>query len=71
MSTLSDKRLVLTPDEVCPILHMGRSAVYEAIRRGDIPTIRIGRRWLIPKAALNRMLSEAGAEPLSDISSPV
>ena len=71
MADDNNERLVLTPDEVCPILHMGRSAVYEAIRRGDIPTIRIGRRWLIPKAALIRMLSDAGAEAPSDISFPV
>ena len=66
MVTTNDERLVLTPEEVGPILNMGRSAVYEAIRRGDIPTIRIGRRWLIPKAALDRMLAEAGSEARAD-----
>jgi excisionase family DNA binding protein len=47
-------------DECAQILRLGRSAAYEAIARGDIPTIRIGRRLLIPKIALDRMLSEAG-----------
>lgn len=63
MVTISDDRLVFTPDEVGPILKMGRNAVYEAMRRGDIPTIKIGRRWLIPKVALDRMLAEAGQPP--------
>ena len=41
-------------------LGLGRNATYEAARKGDIPTIRIGGRILVPKAAFERMLS---AEP--------
>ena len=29
---------------------------YEAAKRGDLPTIRIGRRYLVPTAPLRRML---------------
>lgn len=35
---------------------LSRSATYDAAARGDIPTIRIGRRILVPTAALRRML---------------
>jgi len=35
---------------------LGRNASYEAARRGDIPTIRIGRLLRVPVAALERML---------------
>ena len=38
-------------------LGLGRNAAYEAAHRGDIPTIKIGRRLLVPIAALDRMLS--------------
>lgn len=38
-------------------LGIGRAATYEAARRKEIPTIRIGRRILVPKAALERMLA--------------
>jgi hypothetical protein len=35
---------------------LGRNASYEAARRGDIPTIRIGRLLRVPVVALDRML---------------
>jgi hypothetical protein len=37
-----------------------RGASYEAAHRGDIPTIRIGRRIRVPVRALERMLDNAG-----------
>lgn len=41
-------------------LGIGRNSSYEAARRGDIPTIRIGRLIRVPVAALARKLEEAG-----------
>jgi len=41
---------------------LGRNASYEAARRGDIPTIRIGRLLRVPVAALERKLEGAGRE---------
>ena len=38
-------------------LGLGRNSTYEGIRKGEIPSIRIGNRILVPKAALDRMLS--------------
>lgn len=38
------------------ILGMSRQATYDAVTRGEIPSIRIGRRLLVPTAALRRML---------------
>ena len=37
---------------------LGRNASYEAARRGDIPTIRIGRLLRVPVIALERMLEQ-------------
>jgi hypothetical protein len=37
---------------------LGRNASYEAARRGDIPTIRIGRLLRVPVVALERMLEQ-------------
>jgi hypothetical protein len=37
---------------------LGRNASYEAARRGDIPTIRIGRLLRVPVAAMERLLTE-------------
>lgn len=41
-------------------LGLGRNSAYEAAKRGEIPTIRIGGRILVPIAALMRMLGDAG-----------
>jgi excisionase family DNA binding protein len=42
-------------------LGVGRNAAYDAARRGEIPTIRVGRLLRVPVAALERKLAEAGA----------
>lgn len=41
-------------------LGIGRNAAYDAAARGEIPMIRIGRRMLVPRAAFDRMLEQAG-----------
>jgi excisionase family DNA binding protein len=38
------------------LLGISRSAAYRAVARGEIPTIRIGRRLLVPTAKLYAML---------------
>jgi excisionase family DNA binding protein len=43
-------------EEVAKLLGVGRNAAYEAARRGDFPTIKIGKRVVAPRAAINRML---------------
>ena len=41
-------KLTLSPDEVVEVLGIGRSAVSEAIHRGQLPSRRLGRRLLVP-----------------------
>ena len=53
------ERKTLTIPEAAKALGIGRNAGYEAARRGEIPTIRIGKRLLVPRAALERMLQGA------------
>jgi excisionase family DNA binding protein len=43
-----DGRLTVTVEEVAKLLGLGRSAAYEAARRGDIPSRRLGRRVVVP-----------------------
>ena len=45
--------------EVSEILGWGRSAVYEGVRRGDIPSLRVGRRIRVPTARLHDLLGIA------------
>jgi excisionase family DNA binding protein len=49
-------RLTLTVDEVAQMLGLSRSATYEAIARGEIPSLRFGRRIVVTQRALHRML---------------
>ena len=51
---------VMTVEEAAVVLRLSRGTAYEAVRRGDIPTIRIGRRLLVPRARLMAMLEAAG-----------
>ena len=51
------ERRVVTVNEAAVMLRISRGAAYEAARRKEIPTIRIGRRVLVPLAALERMLA--------------
>ena len=48
---------VLTVSEAAGVLRIGRNSAYEAIRRGDLPAVRIGRRLLVPKRALSEFLA--------------
>ena len=48
---------LLTVAETAKVLGIGRSAAYEAARRGEIPSLRLGRRVLIPKRALSSLLA--------------
>lgn len=58
---------VLTVDETAAVLRLGRNTVYEAIREGCLPAIRIKRRILVPKAALKRFLSGESSLPASSL----
>lgn len=55
------ERLTLTVEEAGALLGISRAFAYEAVRRGEIPSIRIGRRVLVPRVALERLLSLPGA----------
>jgi excisionase family DNA binding protein len=46
----------MTVEEVQHGLGLSRNGVYEAIRRKEIPSVRIGRRIIVPRAAYLKML---------------
>jgi len=46
----------ITIDRTAPLLGISRASAYAAARSGEIPTIRIGRRLLVPTAALRKLL---------------
>jgi excisionase family DNA binding protein len=49
---------VVTVEDLARRLGIGRNQAYEAVASGKISGVfRIGRRWLIPRLALERLLS--------------
>jgi excisionase family DNA binding protein len=55
MKTESPK-LTLSVTEAARLLNVGRNQAYEAIHRGELPSIKIGKRILVPRAALKKLL---------------
>lgn len=51
-----DERPTMTVAEAGQLLGLGRTASYAAAKYGQIPTIKIGKRLLVPTASLRRML---------------
>jgi excisionase family DNA binding protein len=54
-------RVTVSVEEAARLLGLGRSAAYEAARRGELPTRRLGRRLLVPVPALLEWLGAAVA----------
>ncbi len=52
----ADEQPTMTVEDAGEALGISRGSAYEAARSGQIPTIRIGRRLVVPTAALRRML---------------
>jgi excisionase family DNA binding protein len=50
------ERLVLTVAEAGELLGISRAFAYELVARGELPVIRLGRRIVVPKAALLAMV---------------
>ena len=54
-----EDRLTLTAPELARLLGVDRKTVYEGAASGQIPSIRVGRRLLFPRAAIDAWLSAA------------
>jgi len=48
------------------ILGLSRNGAYEAARRGELPTLRIGGRIFVVRDALDRMLAAAEARAAAE-----
>lgn len=52
-----EKHDVLTVEEARARLRIGKNAIYDALARNEIPNIRIGRKYFVPRIAFERMLA--------------
>jgi excisionase family DNA binding protein len=53
-------RLVYSVTEAAELLGISRSTAYELVARGELPTVRLGRRLIVTRPALTALL---GVEP--------
>ncbi len=64
METAANERApdVYTVEEAGERLRIGRSAAYQAVKAGEIPSIRVGRSLRVPRHQLERLLGLAGTQ---------
>lgn len=57
-----DGRSTLSIEEAgMGVLGLSRAGAYAAARKGELPVVRIGRRMVVPRHALEKLLLSAGA----------
>lgn len=53
--------LVLTVEDLMPILDVGRNTAYELVRSGKIRSIKVGNQYRIPRDAVVEFVSGSAA----------
>ncbi len=56
----NEKTLLLDADDACRVLNVGKNTLYRLVKEGMLPTVKWNKKVLIPRAALEKMLSETG-----------
>lgn len=59
---MHESRLTITVQEAARLLGISRGLAYAMTKTGELPVIRFGRRLLVPRRALERMLEECGGK---------
>ena len=57
-----DKRLCITVPEAAQMLGISRNFAYELVKQKQLPVIRFGKRLLIPRVALEKLLEKGVSE---------
>jgi excisionase family DNA binding protein len=65
-----DDHDTFTVEEAGEILRLSRGSAYSAAASGELPTIRFGRRMVVPRLALERLLTGAAAQTATTRQSP-
>jgi excisionase family DNA binding protein len=57
----SDDRWAVSIPEVARRLDISRATAYRLVANGDLPSIRLGRRRVVPIAVISKTITPAGA----------
>jgi excisionase family DNA binding protein len=71
MTVIPGERLTYTISEAATLLGVSRGVAYEAARTGELPTIKLGRRLLVPRARLLELLGEPSNGNGSAVTEPI
>ena len=44
---------LITIEELCEVLMIGKNAAYRLLSSGEIKSFRLGRKWKIPRASID------------------
>lgn len=55
-------KLAYNTEEACNTLSIGRTVLFDLMRRGEIVSVKVGRRRLIPASSLNGYLDRLVTE---------
>jgi excisionase family DNA binding protein len=58
---VTEGRMTLSVVEAAGRLGISRALAYELVRRGELPSLRLGRRLVVPEAALLALLAASTA----------
>ena len=59
---MDPRRLTMSVEEAGVALGISRSHAYELVRQGELPSLRLGRRVVVPIAALEALVEVASAD---------
>lgn len=55
---MDETRLTLTVPQAAELLGISRALTYELVARGELPSLRLGRRVVVPRRALERFIDD-------------
>lgn len=68
MATRMLEKMLFSIEEAAELLGIGRSTAYDLVKGGELPSVKIGRRRLVPREALHTWIRKKteGGVPLGD-----
>ena len=55
---MDKESLTITVEEAAKLLKIGRALAYQMAREGKLPTLKFGRRLLVSRKALEKLLEQ-------------
>ena len=62
-----DGRLVLSVTEAAGLLGISRGLAYDLVARGELPSLRLGRRIVVPRRAPETLLEAEVGGPVDPV----